>query len=357
MESTTNKTTTEQTISDVNHLVTRIASHQDALGLPDTQFAARYKEFISSSTSWTRLKQGKWVDHLNAPKTHSRLKALVDILEGAKSFEAERFVADLPFARSMNHQYERLLGSRGDRRCLMAVAPEGVGKSWWATATLKDSNSRGSIRCYYVRLQHTWREKSWQISKALARTIGASIETGPAAQQESLITQLRALGEIVIVLDEAHYGGVVLFRIIKDLIDETPARFVYLAYPTEYDAVRSRSSGAIAEARQLLRRCIRPIFDDYRAGISPKDVQSFLGAMSIGKGVDLKAVAEELAQKLAQNQNLSTLADAVEEARGQAEDMECSLSLELVREAVNSLCSTALERKITKPSGKDLFKP
>jgi hypothetical protein len=73
-------------------------------------------------------------------------------------------------------------------------------------------------------------------------------------------------------IDEAHEGGTTLMKIVKTLIDETPARFVQLAYPTEYDRVKTATAGALDEAKQLLGRTMKPVYDDYRNGLREEDV-------------------------------------------------------------------------------------
>ena len=167
----------------------------------------------------------------------------------------------------------------------------------------------------------------------------------PAKQMETLIQALRARPETIFLIDEGHNGGVALLKMMKDLIDETSVRFVYCAFPTEFDAVRSTSVGSMAEARQLFRRCIRPIFDDYRDGIGARDISAFLKGSGFPASHELETVAATLAPKLARNQNLSTLADAVEEARIDAEEREGNPTLQAVVEGCNALCSTYGERR------------
>lgn len=338
---------------EINDLVTRLAEHQDALGLKNKEFAARYHQWLASSTTWMRLRQNKWQDILNHERIAEKLRDLTSRLDTARGFDAEAFIGELPFVTLMNAEYERLLGSRGDRRGIVALAPEGVGKSWWASGVNMDNGEENRrATAFYLRIRSTWKDKPLHLLRALGLVLGAGQEKSPAAQQESLVHHMRALGPVVVVLDEAHNGGVALFKILKDLIDETPARFVYLAFPTQYDEVRSRNGGAIAEARQFLRRCLKPIFDDYRAGIGARDVSSYLRARGF-KDAGLEKFAEAYVPRLAVNYNLSTLADAVDEAEAEADDSRRTPSLADVGRALDSLMSTAAERRAAAAAKKE----
>lgn len=337
-------TTTEHPI--ITPLVARFVELQKTLGLGNTAFAARYKKFIPSERAWDRLKDGTWAGHHKEDKLIKALQDMVLYIEAAQSFSKDEFILT-PFAVRMNAHFERLLGSTKDRRCLICLAPEGVGKSWWASSVVvKDTTRR-----FYIRLSHTWREKSFHLAKGIAERLGAPIEKNPSKQMETLIAYIRSHPNLVLIIDEGHNGGVALLRLIKDLIDETDIRIVYLAFPTEFDQVRNSNLGSMAEARQIFRRCIRPIFDDYRDGIAAKDIQSVLVGSGFPLTAEVRTVAATLAPKLSRNQNLSTLADAIDEAKCDAADTSSDAdngpTLQLVIQAVNALCSTWSERRVT----------
>jgi len=331
----------DETEQQIAALVKRFATFQDSLHIGDRAFAARYKKFVGSEKTWKQLRKGAWLGHIKPEKALKGLLAFAQFLDAASSFDKDDFFDTLPFVKQANVEFERLLGSRRDRRCLTVLAPEGIGKSWWASSIVQEDPQRR----IYLRLSHTWREKSYHIAMGLAKRLGMTPEKNPANQMDALISKLRELGETVIILDEGHNGGVAVMKLIKDLIDETPARFVYMAFPTEFDVVRTSSIAAVAEARQFLRRCVRPIFDDYRHGVSPKDIMAFLLAHGIKSSGELKGIVEDLTPKLIHNYNLSTLADAVEEAKEEAEDEGVPLTLQMIRDSVYSYCSTPSERK------------
>lgn len=335
--------TQQHLIEEINALVPRFKTHQANLRLKPHSFAARYREFLGSEKTWGKLLDGTFPGHVNLERCLGKLRAFAERLDGISAFDRASYIASLPFTSAMDREYERLLGSGRDRRCMIALAPEGVGKSWWASAKLAE---RDGVPVFYVRLNHTWREKSFHITRAIALRVGAPESKNPAGQMEALIATLKSMGELVIIIDEGHLGGVVVFRIIKDLIDEVPgARFVYIAFPTEFDSVRSRNTGAVAEAKQLFRRSLKPPFEDYRFGIGPKDIERFLRARGFSGGRELSDLAEQLTPVLQQNQNLSTLADAVDDAVGEADARDVEPDLPMLRRAVVSLCSTIIDRR------------
>lgn len=326
---------------EIQALVVRFATFQDALKLTNRAFAARYRKWLGSEKTWKLLRDNQWQGHVRGERILPKLREFAHFIDASASYAPDEFHGKLPFVQSANVEFERLLGAGKDRRCLTILAPEGVGKSWWASNIVSEDPQRR----IYLRLSHTWREKSFHIARGISQRLGAAEEKTPAGQMDVLIRRLRERQESVIFLDEGHNGGVAVMRLIKDLIDETPARFVYMAFPTEFDMVRTSSRGAVAEARQFLRRCVRPIFDDYRGGIGARDVFAFLVASGLARNGELKTLAQDLAPILRHNYNLSTLSDAVDDARDRAEDLEEPLSLGMVRDAVLALCSTAQDRR------------
>lgn len=333
-----NTEVTNEIVQQINALAARFKIHQGRLGLKDGPFARRYVEFLGSEKTWLKLRDGTWPGHVNADRILEKLKALDARLDGAASFDRSAFIVHMPFAARLSAEFDRLLGSTRDRRCLICLAPEGVGKSWWMAWKLAEKMATPR---FYMRVRHTSREKSFHLLRAMSDKVGAPLAKNPADQMANLIDTLKSLGESVFFIDEGHNGGVVLFKLLKDLIDETPTRFVYAAFPTEFDAVRSSSGGGVAEARQLFRRSLKPIFDDWRDGTLPGDVEAFLLGSGFARNKETKAVAAQLAPLLARNQNISTLADALDEARSQEREIDCDLLVE----AVHTLCTTAVERR------------
>lgn len=328
--------------TEINELVKRFIGHQKALGLTDARFAARYEQYLGSHKTWLKLKDGSWPGHVNEDRILAKLKKFSEQIEGARCFDADQFFPNLPYVVQMKANFERLLASPLDIRGLISLAPQGVGKSWLATHLVE---SEKTAPYFYLRLLHSYREKSFQLACAITEKIGGSRTRNPGDQMGELVKHAKSLGEIVLILDEAHNGGIVLFKLLKDLIDETPMRFVYLGFPTEFDVIVGRSSSAIGESRQTLRRCLQPIHDDYRDGIMASDVEMYLAGHGFKRNAELKAVAAEIQPLVTARYNLTTLATAIRDARKQADDEEVELSLGMVTEAVKTLCSTAAQRR------------
>jgi hypothetical protein len=330
----------------INALANRFVGHQKALGLKDAQFATRYEKYLGSTKTWIKLKDGTWPGHVNDERILGKLKQFAELLDGARTFDESQFFKTMPYVVQMNANFERLLASPLDIRGLISLAPQGVGKSFWAS-DLISSNAREErpASYFYLRLLHSQREKSHQIQCAITNKIGGSKTRNPGDQMTELIKHAQALGEFVLVLDEAHNGGIVLFKLLKDLIDETRMRFVYLGFPTEFDVIVGRSNSAIGESKQTLRRCLQPIHDDYRDGVMVEDVEEYLVANKFKRNKELETVAAQIQPLITSRYNLTTLASAVRDAKKQAEDEETELTLGMVTAAVKALCSTAAERR------------
>lgn len=336
----------QQQQTEIAELVKRFTGLQATLRLGNRAFAARYRKYLQSEKTWRLLRDNAWHGHIKPERALERLRGLARHVDAASAFDADDFMTELPFVKRFLAEVERLLGSPGDRRCMVVLAPEGVGKSWAASYLVgEDVEHR-----IYVRAPHTWRDKSLHIMRGLCEKLDAPTFRNPTAQFEALKAKLNER-PVMIILDEAHNTGVVGMKLIKDLIDETPTRFVYAAFPTEFDLVRSVNAGAVAEARQFLRRCIRPVFDDYRTGISVPDVLAYLTKSGFEKSRDARTLAEQITPILARNHNLSTLADAVAQARDEADDTGTEMTLLMVANAVRSLVSTAADRSA--PVGKE----
>jgi hypothetical protein len=248
----------------------------------------------------------------------------------------------MPYVTQMLANVEDLLASPLDIRILVSLAPQGVGKSWLASHLVKTEKS---APIFYLRLLHSWRERSYKIQCAIALKVGCPISKNPGDQLDDLIKHCKALGEFILILDEAHNGGIVLFKLLKDLIDETAVRVIYLGYPTEYDIIIGSNRSAIGESRQTLRRCLQPIHDDYRDGITAIDVEMYLAGHGFKRDAELKSVAVEILPLITSKYNLTTLATAVRDAREQAEDEDKKMSLDMVTDAVKALCTTAAQRR------------
>jgi len=320
----------------LNVLVHRFKELQDTLGLSDNRFAGRYKLYLGSAKSWSMLKSGDIAGYRNPSKLLVQLEKMASTVDGGSSIE--KFI-ETPFARQMSARLDLLRESKTDRRILACLAQTGCGKSAWARHEEGESPDTMS----YVRVLPTWRESLFGIARGMATSIGAPIRTSPRQQIEAITEFLKGQPRLVINFDEAHDGGVLLMKLIKMWVDCTSVKFIYMAFPTEWDRVRSSGIGAVAEARQFCRRVMRPIFDEYRDGVGAGDVSAYLKA-SLDSTTDLKTVSEDMLPLIRKHENLSILEDAIIEARNESEATDAALTPALVHQALRALCKAEIHR-------------
>jgi len=94
-----------------------------------------------------------------------------------------------------------------------------------------------------------------------------------------------------------------------------------------------------------LRRCLQPICDEFRDGVTTTDVAIYLEGEGFPRNAELKQVAAEIQPLIAVRYNLTTLATAMRSARKKSLKKEEPLTLGLVTDALQSLCSTAAGRR------------
>ncbi len=324
-------------------LVDRLERYQTQTRLSDKAFCGRHRAHIGSPKTWRdRLLPRKFKD-LSLPKWIARLNELCAILDGGSQVKA--YYPELPFAKKYEARLALLEGQTNDRRCLVILAPTGIGKSVVTRQMVEaDRKSRA-----YARALPTWREKDARICQGIASALncGSQARTAGAADNlDSIIAVLRAT-PLTVFIDEAHEGGVALMAILKVLIDSTSSRFVYLAYPTDFDRVRSATTGAIVEAQQFLGRCLKPIFDNYRDGLLVEDVTAYLQAAA-GFNGDARAIADQILPILRGHYNLRLLDDAIAEARFKADEENCELDGALIVKSIEELVG-----KLTPDNKKD----
>lgn len=325
---------------EIPKLAARFAALQKTLNLGDRAFVGRYKE-LGSEKSWNLIKDGSWRGALKQDSVLKRLYAMRNRIEASSSFDADEYV-ELPVVKVFNWEFNRLLQAQKDRRGLIILASEGVGKTWWASRIVEEDPARR----FYVHLNATWKDKSMHLLRGIAERIGASLENNPASQQRAVIQKLNELKDPVLLIDEGHNGGITIWRILKDIIATTETRVVLMAFPTQFDQVRMASTSAVAEAKQFLRRCQRPIVEDYRNGVRTADVIEFLvKACRFPKGADVNALAEQITPTVSRGGNISLLADALDEARAEADRRGETMTLELFATALRGLCGVAQKKE------------
>ena len=226
-------------------LVARIERQQKALGLNDSQFVERYGRWIGSTKTWRERFLAGAFDDLRLDRWQKRLTALVTELDGGSV--ADEFF-DLPFVRAYNAQLSILQRQHNDRRCLVVLGVTGVGKTAWARRHCADHPRETA----YVKARLGWRNSPASISNGIARAIGCREAAGAIAALDSVVEALRG-SRLTVFMDDAHEGGIALMKIVKTLIDETPSRFVLLAYRTGTPALKPLRGWTWAKVLDKLR--------------------------------------------------------------------------------------------------------
>lgn len=316
--------------------VGKLRQLQSQLKISDALFVRRYLRGISNKTWVDRLKPGDFTQV--SERMAERVGQIVAGLNVGAPGELEEFTAALPFAREMASRVDLLRGQRTDRRCLVVLAPTGVGKSWWARYDVRQHPEDTVL----LEMRPAWRNKPLHILQGLSRILGAAVEGDAAKQLESVIANLCTAPKLI-YFDEGHEGGLALLKLIKSLINESPAAFVYLAYPSEWDKMLRATDGAYDEAKQLVGRSIKPIFQAYRAGVSEDDVECWLRKVA-GMAANTRAIARSIAPLIRHNYGLRTLSDALADARAEADEADGEPA-DFIVSAVEALCGASVRGK------------
>lgn len=298
----------QQQISELKLWVARMAEIQRVRKLTDKQMVKEYPDLGSTKTWTDRLLGGLWSE-LKLDRWILIARRVNTILDGFTPDET--FYPTMPFAAEMDARLLQLELQTNDRRILVCLAPTGTGKSAFTRwAVLRPGTRRACLR-----LRPTKRNKFLHIYREIGRACGTDITTSNVSAAEDAVITLLQSSPRTLFLDQAHEGGVVMMHILRALVDETPSRFVYLAYNTAYRNVLNGSTDAMTEAKAFIGRCIKPAFDLYKAGTRLEDVKFFLQRDA---GLD-KNAAESISPcilpVLQRHTNLRLLEDAIVEAR------------------------------------------
>lgn len=300
-------------IAEITAIVARLREVQDVRKLTDAQLLREYPDLGSTRTWRQRFLAGNMAD-LNLDRQLMKLRRIAVILDGGTPDEI--YFHEMGFAREMRARLGKLETQTNDRRILVCLAPNGVGKSAFARWAVAQSRA---TRCY-VRIRPTWRNKAIHICRGVAKALGKELSaTNPAEAEDAVIAELSGSPRTVF-LDQAHEGGLGLMNELRAFVDETPSRFVYLAYPTAYNRVRTGTTDALIEAQAFLGRCLKPPFDLYRNGVASEDVSFYLRTVAGLSVAAANAVTTRILPELQANTNLRLLDDAIESASRRSED-------------------------------------
>lgn len=328
-------------VEEIKAIVGRLAEIQGARGLSDSQLKREYPDIGSTKTWRSRLLAGK-LEELNIDRTLLRLRRVASILDGGSPDEV--YYPDMGFAKEMTRRLALLEHQTNDRRILVCLAPNGCGKSAFARWAVAQKRAQRT----YVRIRPTWRNKKMHICAGIAKALGKATPSTNVATVENLVIETLNEGEPrTVFIDQAHEGGVELMHEMRAFVDETPARFVYLAYPTAYNRVQTGTTDALIEAKAFLGRCLKPPFDLYRAGIAATDVQTYLQTVAGLSRSLAESVSVKVLPVLRAHTNLRLLDDAISSAEAAADraDNKKPLAELVVEEVINLAGATVAALK------------
>ena len=264
---------------------------------------------IGSDRTWTGrllpLLEGKPLEGLRVERTLARMRRAAAVLDGGSPEGV--FYPKMAFAWEMANRLKKLELQTNDRRILVCLAPNGCGKSVFARWAVAQDRAN---RCY-VRMRPTWRNRSVHICTGIARALGLTTQSTNPAEVENAVMENLAAQPRTLFIDQAHEGGVQLMHELRAFVDETPSRFVYLAYDTAFKRVQTANTDALIEAQAFLGRCMKPVFDLYRNGIESKDVVFYLEKSAGLEPAQAQSVTVQILPVLRGHTNLRLLDDAI----------------------------------------------
>jgi DNA transposition AAA+ family ATPase len=303
--------------SEAQTVITRLATYQRTAGLSDSRLVRQFPDLGSTKTWRQRLVAGE-LDGIRPDRTLSRLRRIAIVMDGGLP-EAD-FFKGLPFTREMQIRLAILERQTNDRRILVALAPNGCGKTTVARWAVAQSPADRT----FCRLRPALRNKELHIANCMARALGADSDTTNAAEAEQRLVGLLSGQPRTVFLDQAHEGGAALMHLLRMLVDETPSRFVYLGYDTAYRRVMVATSDALIEAQAFRGRCLKPVFDAYKAGTQPRDVAAYLREAADMDASVASGLAQRLTPILQQHGNLRLLSDAIAAAQTASDSDDAS---------------------------------
>lgn len=294
--------------AECDAMVARIAAVQNERKLSDAKLVNEYPEIGSAKTWKDRLLARNWKE-LNLERWHRKLSRVCIVLDGGSP--DDDFLADLPFAIEMHARILKLERQTNDRRILVCLAPNGCGKSFFARWEVAQARSARAM----VRLRPSWRNKIGHIAAGIVRALGDEPADNTPAHCEDHAIRLLRQSPRTLFLDQAHEGSVAVMHLLRAFVDETPSRFVYLAYSTAYRSVITASNDALIEAQAWLGRCMKPVFDLYKHGTRAEDAAFYLRRLGGLSPTAAGSLAAEIIPALQAHTNLRLLDDAIEAAR------------------------------------------
>lgn len=298
----------DQRITEIRAIVDRLAAVQTAQKWSDRELVDNYPD-LGSTRTWRQRLLASELKDLNLDRTLERLRKVAVILDGGTPDAI--YYADMGFAAEMKQRLGLLERQTNDRRILVCLAPNGTGKTSFALNAVAGKRASRA----YIRIRPSMRNKHVHLCRGISRALGSDSNCNDAnVVEENLISTLRSEPR-TIFLDQAHEGGVALMHLLRALVDETPSRFVWLGYETAYRRVLAANTDALIEAQAFMGRCLKPVFDLYKAGTRAGDVTTYIQRAA---GIDTnvaRSITNRVITPLNRHTNLRLLDDAIQVAR------------------------------------------
>lgn len=323
---------------ELDALIRRIEKYQADIGLSDSRFGARYAHYIGSPKTWTDRLKPRAYESIKAKieKWSGKLRQFIDEIDGLH--HAQVTFEEFPIVRHAARLYDTLAAQRDDRRCAMLIGVQGTGK----TLALRHLQAMHPAATKFFSANETWKDSRMCIASAIASGIGSPVETSASG---TFIKALARLKEqpITLLIDEAHEGGVLLMKLVKTIINETPARIIMAQYPTSWNRLNNGANDAYAEAQQILRRTQRPVRMNWINGLRAEDVEAFFKAHKLTAGFNA-ALIRELLPIVQQHGNYSLLADAFDMSSKLADEGDEDITPQIFKASVREICGLPAEK-------------
>ncbi len=322
---------------ELERLIARVERHQAHLGLNDARFVTRYGAHLKTVDSWVRTLKRRDTDRLtrnNVGKWTQALRKLVAEIDGVAADEA--IIETMPMLQCAVSLYDRLQAATTDRRVAWLIGPTGTGKSV-AMRHLRRANPRDTA---YAIVTPLWKDNKRTITVGLAAALGVTVKTSAAETWDALVEQLKG-APVTLLLDEVHEGGVLLLKLIKTLVNQVPTVRVLLStWPTGYKRVAGGGTEAYDEARQLLGRSLRPIYQQWSAGVREADITAYLDSAAPEIDAEARPVLVSRIAAPVKEYGLRLLADAVDAARRLADSRDADLTADAVHAAIEQMAAS-----------------
>jgi hypothetical protein len=301
---------------DLDQLIARVERHQERLALSDERFVARYKRHLKTVDSWVRTLRKRDPERLtarNIGRWTNTLRGLLVEIDG--SSREESIIKTLPILRAAVSLYDRIQGAEDDRRVAWLIGQTGTGKS----VSLRYLRRLSPADTCLLIADPTWNGSRSIITRELAAALGVA-QRGNAADTLSAVVEQLNSSPATVLVDEFHEGGILLFKLIKTLVNKCPGvKFILATLPTAYARMLGGGRDTYEETRQLRRRSIGLVRKAWADGVRVEDIDAYIAASAPEIPDEERPIIAKNISRYCREMGLALLADAVAVARAAAE--------------------------------------